>query len=759
MSSQALSEASGALLQFIRGQRQNARLLQLHFPREDGPSALMVANRLDATEGLSRDFHFVVEVLSDQPDIALKDVLGKMVSIELLRDDGSSRFFNGHVFEFRFVKNEGGFAYYDMVLLPWLAFLRLTRNNRLFHFKTVEQQTAQLLGECPHADWRSQQLGSDPVMTDACQFDESNYNYLHRRWEALGWHYWYEHSKSGHTLVISGDSTACEPLDGGAAVPWKGDAGVREPGVQGLTPVRNVASTSFSASSFDFKRPRPQMADTPTLNQQGDIPPLEVYEYAGAYGYADAGAGRDYVRRRMEEIEAAAKHFVAVSDFRGMQPGRYFQLTGHVMSESFGLVDDGDDTSFLVLEVRHSASNNFETQQGQVSHYQAQLSCLRKKVPWRPGRSHNSIEPKIYGLQTAIVVGPAGEEIHTDEYGRVRVQFHWDREGTFDDKSSAWVRVASTWAGSNFGFVAIPRIGQEVLVQFLDGNPDRPLITGRVYNQDNMPPWELPANKTQTGILSRSSKGGGYENANAIRFEDKKGQEEVWLHAEKDQRIEVEHDESHWVGHDRSKTIDHDETVHVKHDRTETVDHDETITVHNDRKERVDHNETISIGDNRTEDVGQNETITIGQNQTVSIGSNRSVTIGGMKTETITLAKAETIGLAKALTVGGAYQTTVGGLMNTTVALQQMEQVGLNKSSKVGKTYRLEAGDRIELVCGDSKIVLTPQAIYLDGPEVHIKSGSYVHVDGPSDILMNGGSALSAPSGDDAEEAGADGQG
>jgi len=690
------------------GHLQSGRFLRLKFPREDGPQASLLPQELHATEYLSRDFEFRVQLVSDDASLELKSLIGKMVTISMVREDGGLRHFNGYVFEFSLQGVDGGLARYQMVLRPWLAFLHLRRDNFLFHQASVQDQTASIFGDYEAQDWSWRVQGADPVMTDACQFGETDYNYVHRRWEHMGVFYWYEHREDGHTLVLADDSGAqCTPIDGAPTMQWQDEAGsLDDDGIHRLVPLRVLSSNHYTSRSFDFKKPRPQQADTPSINSQGDVPRLEVYEFAGAYGFADAGAGSMLTRQRMEAIEAQGKLFEASSNERSAQPGRTFTLTGHFDFESLGA--SASDAEFLVVHVHHFARNNYSLGQGadQPAHYSNAFRCLRKKVPWRPGPGYNSVEPKIYGLQTALVVGPAGEEIHTDEYGRVRVQFHWDREGTFDDKSSAWVRVASTWAGSNFGFVAIPRIGQEVLVQFLDGNPDRPLITGRVYNQDNMPPWELPANKTQTGILSRSSKGGGYENANAIRFEDKKGQEEVWLHAEKDQRIEVEHDESHWVGHDRSKTIDHDETVHVKHDRTETVDHDETITVHNDRKERVDHNETISIGDNRTEDVGQNETITIGQNQTVSIGSNRSVTIGGAKTETIALAKAETIGLAKALSIGLAYQTTVGAAMNTTGALNQSAQIGMSKSTTVGKTYTIEAGDELSITVGKASLTM-----------------------------------------------------
>jgi type VI secretion system secreted protein VgrG len=369
--------------------------------------------------------------------------------------------------------------------------------------------------------------------------------------------------------------------------------------------------------------------------------------------------------------------------------------------------------------------------------------------------------PRTTGPQTAIVTGPAGREIWTDAYGRVKLSFHWNRYCTKDENSSCWVRVSSPWAGTNFGGIQIPRIGQEVIVDFEHGDPDRPIVTGRVYNADNMPPWDLPANATQSGLLTRSSEGASDANANALRFEDKKGAEQLWLHAERNQDIEVEKDETHWVGHDRTKTIDNDETVHVKHDRTETVDHDETITVHNDRTETVDGNETITIHKNRTETVDLDETITVhknrtetvdlnetigigmnrtekvGLNETINIGEHRTVTIGGAKMETIALAKAETIGLAKALTIGLGYQITVGAAMNTSVALMQTEQVGQSKRVDVGKTLTMNAGDRIELVCGKSSLVMTSDgAVTISGSTFDFSASGPVQITG-KDIDLN----------------------
>jgi type VI secretion system secreted protein VgrG len=536
-------------LKDLMADRQHARILRLHFCNDDGPAAMMLCNGLNAYESLSRDFQFNVEVLSDDARIELKTVQGKLVTVELVREDGSLRYFNGHVFEFRLDSTDGGVATYHMVLKPWTAYLHLRKNNRIFHGQSVMQQTRLILGEYKLNNWHNQ-MPDDPAMTDAAQFDESDHNYLHRRWENLGWHYAYEHTASGHKLVLAQDSTAAKAIDGpSAAVPWQAAAGSREDdAIATWTPVRRIVCGQYAASSYDFKNPRPlpggaNLANVPTLNQQGDVLSLEVYEYAGAYAYKDAAQGQEVVSRRMEEIEARGKHFEATGNDRYIQPGRYFSFTDH-----FEFKDAGDNGHFLITQAQHSARNNYLQGAGVLPYYANQLLCIRRVVPWRPGRAFCSTEPKIYGVQTATVVGPKGAEIHSDEYGRVRLQYHWDREGTFNQESSAWVRVASTWAGSNFGFMAVPRIGQEVLVQFLDGNPDRPIITGRVYNADNMPPWDLPANQTQTGILSRSSQGGTYDNANAIRFEDKKGEEQLWLHAEKDQLTEVENDEKKWVG-------------------------------------------------------------------------------------------------------------------------------------------------------------------------------------------------------------------
>ncbi|NIA00654.1 type VI secretion system Vgr family protein [Massilia sp. CCM 8734] len=759
------------VLRDLAGDRQHSRLLRLSFPNQDAPLGDLLVNKLDAFESMSKPFEFKVELLSDNPNIPLKDMQGKMLCVEMVRRDGTLRYFTGRVFAFTLKTVDGGVSYYEALLGPWYKYLGMRKDNYLFHHTTMYQQTASIFSDYGSlADWDWRVSGASEVHTDCCQFDESDRNFLERRWVGSGIVYWFEHSATGHKLVLSDDTTSVEPIDGGPAIRFQRHGGAaEEDGLGEWSPSRQIMQGAVSLASFDFKSPKPAHTSLPTLSQQGDVPSIESYEYTGAYGFATGG--RTLAQLRMEEFEAAGKHFHGTGNNRYVMPGRWFRLTDHFDLSATG--DDAQAREFLIVEVIHSASNNYHVKETAESHYENRLRAIRKIIPYRAGRDHNSIETKIHGIQSATVVGPPGEEIHTDEFGRVRVQFHWDRAGANDEKSSAWIRVATPWAGANFGMTSIPRVGTEVLVQFMDGNPNRPIITGMVPNADTMPPWTLPANKTQSGILSRSTPGGSYDNANALRFEDKKGSEQLWLHAEKDQLTEVEHDEDKWVGNDRRKTIDRDESSHIKrdrketvdrdetivihHDRTETVDNDERITVHHDRTERVDHNEKISVGINRTEDVGKHEALSIGENRSKSVGKNEkdvigrnwSINVGRMKTETIGAAYMQNVGMGRMETVGMGYSLNVGLIMATTV--------GVTQTTNAGKSVHINAGDKIELVCGKSKFVMTPDAIYLESAEIHVKAGTKVHIDGPADVLLNTGTAQSPPGDSDDADGGKSG--
>ncbi len=596
------------LLSSLQDSFQTNRILRLSFPNDDGPAAALLVNRLDAFEGLSRPFSYTVELLSDDALIQLKDLQGRMLAVELVRQDGTLRYFTGRVFRFGLKKVDGGLAYYEARLGPWLDYLALRKDNYLFHEATLRDQTAGIFADYGGvADWDWRVAGAARPMTDACQFDETDLNYLARRWAAAGLAYWFEHDAAGHKLVVSDDTTAALPVDGDPDVQYQRHGGaIEEDGIGDWSPVRELVHGSVAVASYDFKSGRPVVASVPTVNVQGDVPPIESYEYTGAFGFKDSADGDALARLRMQEIEARAKQFDGAGNCRRLMPGRWFRLAGHF---------DGGDSEFLVVEVNHHATNNYQTHlqpQAEEPHYENRLTCLRRKIPWRPGRGFHCTDTKIYGIQTATIVGPSGDDIHTDEFGRVRVQYHWDREGKYDDRSSAWIRVATPWSGAGFGMTSIPRIGTEVIVAFMGGDPDRPIITGMIPNVDTMPAWTLPANKTQSGILSRSTSGGGYDNANAIRFEDKKGAEQVWIQAERNLDAEVENDETYSVGHDAARSVGHDSTSYIGNDATRRIRHVLTETVKVDALQQVGGDKNTLVGKHYKMEAGDSFEITCG---------------------------------------------------------------------------------------------------------------------------------------------------
>ena len=715
-----------SLLTALDADPQGRRLMRLSFPKGDGPDKLMLANTLVAEEAMSCDFRYDVEVLSDDALIPLTAVMGKMVTIALVRDDGSLRYFNGYVFDFRFVKTDGGFVFYQMILKPWLAFLRLCTDCRVFQNMNVTELCDQTFLNYLERDYKYCLKDGAPDLTLAVQYNESDHNHLHRRLEAAGLHYWYEHRKDGHTLCIGDDSTLAGSIHGSGEIEYQSQSGAREnDGIRHWQPARRIAEGAVAINSYDFKNARGNRVEAPSLNRQGAVAPREVYRDTGAYGFRDDDDGELLARRQMEVFDAHGQDFTAESNERAIQPGHCFKMTGHF---SGGCGAGGDAAphnragrEYLILSARHVARNNYHAGQQTASEYANTFTCVRKSIRWRAAIGTQSSDTRIYGVQTATVVGPAGAEIHTDKYGRVRLQFHWDRENGYDEKSSPWVRVMTGAAGSGFGQISLPRIGQEVVVQFLNGNCDRPLVIGSVYNAANMPPWELPANKTQSGILTRSSIGGRREHANALRFEDLKGSEEVWLHAEKDQRIEVEHDESHTVGNDRRKTIGRDETVEVKHDRTETVGNDEMITVHHNRTERVDHEEQIDIGGNRTK--------TVARNEKDSIGKNWSTWIAKTKTETVGVAYMQNVLAARVENVGLGYSLNVGGVLTTLVGADQIQ--------RVGKSISISAGDQLSITVGQASLLMRKDGtVIINGSQLNFSASGPVKIFG-KDVDVN----------------------
>ncbi len=486
------------------GGRQHHRILRLSFPRNDAPQSTFLVNRLEGVESISRGFEFKVELLSDDRNFPLKGMLGKLLCVQLVRKDGTLRFFTGYCLSFSLKKVEH-IAFYEARLVPWFDYLALRKNNYLFHNTTLIQQiTAIFRNYASHAVWDYRQHGDDPVMTYACQFDESDSNYVQRRLEAAGWHYFYDHSATEHKLILCDDSTYAEPIEGDPNVRLHRHGGAQEEDAIGeWSSVRHVTQGSVAVTAFDFKSPTPRLALMPTIMRQGKVPAIETYEYVGAYGFKSFADGERLARLRMEEIEKGGKQYHGCGNNFRLTPGRYFKLQNVHGASPYGHGGEPGKNVFLILEARHVATNNY-LQSGAPPEYSNQFTCIRKAVPWRPGRNFNSVDTKILAPQTATVVGPQGQgALHVDQYGRIRVQFHWDREGRNNESSSAWIRAATPWAGNQLGIHATHRIGSEIILGHIDGNPDRPFVVAGLHNANYMPPWSLPDQRALSGLRSR----------------------------------------------------------------------------------------------------------------------------------------------------------------------------------------------------------------------------------------------------------------
>ncbi len=659
----------------------SARICELTSPVEDLRFA-----RMRVIERLSEPFEIHLEAKADRGDIDPKQLLGRQLSIKVTWDGERTRDFSGYAMRFAYGSKEHKTFRYHLTLRPWLWFLTLTQDCRIFQEMSTPEIVKAVFQDEPSMVIDDRLTGTYKPREYCVQYRESDFAFVSRLLEEEGIYYFFEHAEGEHKLVLVDAKATHARIDGQTPIFFiadtsralhKGDHVARWQGH------RSVASGVYTIDDYDFKRPSTDLlvlrkAETQATHVRGD---QEVFDYPGDYVVHETGEA--YVAARIEELQTPRQVY------RGTGPLREFKV-GRVV-EIAKLEDPAHDGDYLITETEFSISDEqYEAGAASGADFDVSFAAIRSDQQFRPPR--RSRRPRIPGIQTAVVTGPAGEEIHTDQYGRIKVQFHWDRYGRNDDASSCWMRVAFLAAGPRFGFVSIPRIGHEVVVDFLEGDPDRPLVTGVVYNASNMPPWALPANKTQSGLYTRSSKGGGYDNANAIRFEDMKGSEEVWLHAERDQRIEVEHDESHWVGNDRTKTVDHDETVHVKHDRTETVDNNETITIGVDRTENVGANESVTIGRNRTHLVEASETLTVALQRTHTVGINETITVGAAQEVTVGAMRALTVGANQTTKIGANHSESVGGNHSELIGGNHSEEVGGAHTAKIGKDQSVNVG-------------------------------------------------------------------
>lgn len=569
-----------------------------------GEDALLL-DSFTGSERVSSPFRFVLRVLSKDANVDMQSLLTQPVVLSVKLDEDKERHIHANINRMKLLEyGSDGMAAYEIEAVPWLWFLTLFSNCRIFQNMSVPDIVQQVFKDRGFTDFANRTTGTYDPREYCVQYRETDFNFVSRLLEEEGIFYFFEQSQDKHTLVLGDDATAftsCVNQSIAQFMPSEGGH-LADDTVNTLEAEFRVKTGTASHTDYDFTKPSTKLFVTLASKRSG-----EIYEYPGKYATHDDGD--HYARIRLEEQEVDISTVRGVSNCMGFECGYNFTLEGHYREKV--------NNEYTLLALEHDAKNaSYRAGPDEPFQYSNRYEAILNSVPFRPPR--RARKPVIEGTQTAVVVGKSGEEIWTDNYGRVKVQFFWDRIGTSDDNSSCWIRVAHGWAGKQWGFIALPRVGQEVLVSFLDGDPDRPLITGSVYNADQMPPYTLPDYQTKSTWKSMSSKGGG--GFNEIRLEDAKGSEQIFIHGEKDLHLRLKDS--------RFETILGATNLNVTKDQFEQVAGDSHVHVKGNQNNKVEQTYSLNAGMDHQEKVGQNYALDAGMEIHLKAGMNLVIESG-----------------------------------------------------------------------------------------------------------------------------------
>jgi type VI secretion system secreted protein VgrG len=662
---------------------QTGRFMEVATPLSEN-TLLLVG--LSGQEGISQLFTFELDLIAENAIvIPFERLLGQPMTVTMVLADGSPRYFSGICARFSQGDRADTFTSYRAEIVPQFWLLTRRAQSRIFQQLSVPQILERVLAGLTV----SYNLQGTYNPRDYCvQYRETDFNFASRLMEEEGIFYYFEHNQNGHTLVIADTSQGLPRLPGASTIIYEAiEGGVRdEDRIYDWRKTQELRAGKYTLWDYTFELPTNNLQASQTIQPEVSVgqvrhqlsvasnDSLELYDYPGEYAQRYDGvdpSGGDQssnlqniftdnqrtVTLRMQEETVPGLIIQGSSNCRQFASGYHFMLTRHFNA----------DGQYLLTAVRHSAQlpGHYRSGGDGSFSYRNSFTCIPFALPFRPRRV--TPKPFMQGPQTAVVVGPDGEEIFTDKYGRVKVQLHWDRQGQNNANSSCWVRVGTPWAGQQWGMIHIPRIGQEVIVDFEEGDPDQPIIICSVYNANLMPPYTLPDNKTQSGVKSRSTLGGTPEEFNELRFEDKKGSEDIYFHAQKDFHRVVENNDSLQVGNDQ--------TITITNNRTETVQQgDEQVTIAEGSRTI-----TISKGDNTLQVQGGNRIVQIDQgddtltismgNQTTNISMGQSSTTA-MQSITLTVGEnsitIDQTGITikgMMVTIQGQVQTQVQGTM------------------------------------------------------------------------------------------------
>jgi type VI secretion system secreted protein VgrG len=619
------------------------------------------------SEAVSQLFHFDLDLLSESDSIKFQDVVGKNVTLRIYDKDGGQRYWNGFISRFSQGAQDSRLTAYRAQMVPWLWFLTRTADCRIFQNQKVPDIIQKIFSDLKFHDFDLRLYGNYTPRDYCVQYRETDFNFVSRLMEEEGICYYFEHQDGKHVLILADDSTAHKPCPNqptarcgfsGQGITYTEDM------VTGWHHHEEFRPGAWAQTDYNFETPSTSLAVTANGKN-----PYEIYEFPGEHRVR--AEGDRLARIRLQEQTAPCLVSQGDSMCRHFCSGFQFNLEDHYRTDL--------NQAYLLTAVRHVATvgGNYQVggDGGQESTYRNSFDCIPFSTPFRPPRV--TPVPFVQGCQTAVVVGPAGEEIYTDKHGRVKVQFHWDREGKRNENSSCWIRVSHPWAGQGYGAVSIPRIGQEVVVDFLEGDPDQPIIIGRVYNAEQMPPTGLPKAGMVSGIKSNSTPGGG--GYNQMTMDDTKGKEKVTIHAQYDMDTTVQHDDTQTV-------VSGDRTIAVKAGKhTETIKGDTAITI-----QTGNHSLAVQTG-----------------THTETIKGDTSITV---------LSGAYLLDVA-----ANTYTHHVNGKVLEIYDNEQETSVN-NKIAITSNTATIsvDAKTKLVLVCGDSSITMVPDKITVSSPTIEV---------------------------------------
>ncbi len=649
-----------------------------------------------------------MDLLADvNTSINPKDIVGTNVTVAIaLTDTEGTRWINGIVTSFELGAGDGEFNEYYATLMPSMWELTLASNCRVFQDQTVLDVVKSVFSDYG-LSVSDKTAGTYSKLEYCTQYSESDFHFVSRLLQQHGINYWFEHSQDDNKIILADDTSGYQDCPVVSEVQFEASKSGAEGsyGARVTELIMEAAMVSGSHSTADYNYSQYKRLDagpSKSASKYGKNS-YDVYLYpAGQEGYLnELGTQTDseksvapektFLLARFQASESVIETYRGNGTLRTMLPGYRFTLSDH-WNEDF-------NTKYFLAGVTHSVDQlpSYRSQGSSGNEYSNRFMAVLATVVYKPPQTFE--KPRIYGPQTAKVVVSAGEEIHLDKLGRVKVQFFWDKLGKDDEKSSCWVRVAQGWAGNGWGAYFWPRVGDEVIVEFLNGDPDNPVILGSMYNGTNMPKYALPDMSTRSGWVTRSSKGGAASNANELRFEDKKGSEQIFINAEKDMDHRVENDHRLFIGGKDSQI--------VTGNRLEQVGQDENINIKGNRVENVGSNEDITIGSNRTEKVGGNESINISGNLMNKTGGNNSQDVGGNLNEKVGGNSSHNIGGSNGVQVGGSYSMSVTGAAYVSS----------------GATLVIQAADGITLSGPGGFITISEAGIMISGTMVLINSG------------------------------------